>query len=92
MAGFKKTRIDLVEGETPRPLTKRDSFVFPVEEHEIIEAVRLRATRHLGITPNKNEVLRAALKALSRMENGPFIEVFGLIGKVPKGRPRKRLR
>lgn len=94
MVEFRKIRTDLVDGEAPRPLTKRDSFVLPVEDHQLIEVIRRRATPHLGITPNKNEVLRVALHTLACLETEPLKNAFSYLDErpVPKGRPRKRLR
>ena len=76
----------------PLPETKslvRDSFTFPVEDHDLIQKIVNRCLRQ-GVSVNKSETLRAALRLLDQLSDSDLIEAFSGIEKIKTGRPPRK--
>lgn len=82
----------LVSSPPPPPETKslvRDSFTFPVEDHDLIQKIVNRCLRQ-GVSVNKSETLRAALRLLDQLSDLEVIEAFVGIEKIKTGRPPRK--
>ena len=65
---------------------KRDSFLFPPNEHALIKAIQDRVMKS-GHYLNKNEVIRLGLLLLSKMESDQLVEAAKTLPQVVRGRP-----
>lgn len=70
-----------------KPKLVRDSFTFPKDEYEAIEALKLRAAR-LSQPAKKSEVLRAGLMALIAMSDTAFSSALKAVPAIKTGRPK----
>lgn len=77
---------------SPQPEKKslvRDSFTFPVEDHDLIQKIIHRCLRQ-GVSVNKSETLRAALRLLDQLSDSELLEAFQVIEKIKAGRPGRK--
>lgn len=87
----KETRKEKKEGEEgPQPAVKqiRDSFTFPPEDYELIQALVNRCLKK-GLHVTKSETLRAALRKLTALSDEELLEIYRSLSKVKIGRPKK---
>ena len=66
----------------------RDSFTIPKPEYLVLEALKQRAAL-AGSPAKKSELLRAGIKALADMGDGPFLAALGAVPAIKTGRPAK---
>ncbi|PSB03116.1 hypothetical protein [Merismopedia glauca] len=66
----------------------RDSFTFPLEDHELIEKIINRCLKQ-AVSVNKSETLRAALRLLHSLSDEELIKAFSGIERIKTGRPPK---
>lgn len=69
-----------------KPKMVRDSFTFPKDEYEVLEALKLRAAK-LGKASKKTEVLRAGLKAIFAMSDTALLAALQAVPSLKTGRP-----
>ena len=76
--------------EGPQPAAKqiRDSFTFPPEDYELIQALVDRCLKK-GMHVTKSETLRAALRKLTALPDEELLELYRSLSKVKIGRPKK---
>ena len=89
---FEGTNALVYSPPPPPPETKslvRDSFTFPVEDHDLIQKIVNRCLRQ-GVSVNKSETLRAALRLLDQLSDSEVIEAFAGIEKIKTGRPPRK--
>jgi len=89
-------KADAFFGEDTQPQEKeepkrqvRDSFTFPVEDHELIQKIVTRFLQQ-GVSVNKSETLRASLQLLYSLSDQELVDAFSGIKKIKTGRPPKR--
>lgn len=66
----------------------RDSFTFPVEDVELIGALKNRSLQ-CAINATKSEIVRAGLHALNSMSDKELVKILQELEKVKTGRPGK---
>lgn len=66
----------------------RDSFTFPLEDHELIDTIINRCLKQ-AFRVNKSETLRAALRLLHSLDDEELITAFSGIERIKTGRPPK---
>lgn len=64
---------------------KRDSFLFPKEDHALIKSIQERAMRG-GRYVNKNEVVRMALRVFSDLSDEDILNAANELPQVARGR------
>lgn len=69
-----------------KPKMIRDSFTIPKPEYQMIEELKLRATK-LTRPVKKSELLRAGIKALAAMRDGAFLTALAAVPPIKTGRP-----
>jgi hypothetical protein len=76
------------EGRVPPPKEKvvRDSFSFPPQEHQRIDALLSDVLRQ-GIRSNKSEIVRAGLVALQNLPSEERHQIIQSLDKPKPGRP-----
>ena len=68
-----------------KEMVARDTFSMPVEEHAIIEQLRLVAARE-NVLVNKSEIVRAALVLLSEVNSDDLLKRLSMLKKGKPGR------
>lgn len=63
----------------------RESLTLLPEESQLIDSLRLRLAT-LGVIPNRSEVLRAGILALTQLDNAPLATVVARVEKLKPGR------
>ncbi len=89
---FNEENVSVSLPPSPQPEKKslvRDSFTFPVEDHDLIQKIIHRCLRQ-GVNVNKSETLRAALRLLDQLSDSELLEAFQGIEKIKAGRPGKK--
>jgi hypothetical protein len=88
-------RADTILGETTKSAevsapvivpVVRDTFTFPEADYALIAEIQDRCLRSATMI-NKSEIVRAGLKALTRMSDVELAEIVGGLTKVKPGRP-----
>lgn len=69
-----------------KPKMIRDSFTFPKDEYEVLDALKLRAAK-LGKPAKKTEVLRAGIKAMAAMSDVALQAALQAVPSLKTGRP-----
>jgi hypothetical protein len=70
-----------------KPKLVRDSFTIPKDEFAVVDELKLRAGA-LGHPIKKSELLRAGLKLLASMADGPLLAALQAIPSIKTGRPK----
>lgn len=70
-----------------KPKLVRDSFTIPKDEIAVVDELKLRAGT-LGHPIKKSELLRAGLKLLASMADGPLLAALQAIPSIKTGRPK----
>jgi hypothetical protein len=66
----------------------RDSFTMPQADYDLIAALKQKALK-AGLQVKKSELLRASLKALSRLSAAQLKRAISDLEKIKTGRPKK---
>ncbi len=66
----------------------RDSMTIPKDEYAVLDVLKARATK-LTQPAKKTELLRAGIKALAAMGDGPFLAALRAVPSLKTGRPSK---
>ena len=74
----------IVQKVKKRIKTVRDTFTMPQPEYDQIEKLRIRAMKK-GIDRNKSEMIRAGLKALTKMNETEFKEAINQVTRTKRG-------
>lgn len=75
-----------VPATAPPQKVIRDSFTMPSDDYDLIAEIKRRCLK-VGVSANKAEVLRAGLRALSRMPDESLRGAIDNLTKVKTGRP-----
>ncbi|MGJ3501936.1 hypothetical protein PsalN5692_03560 (plasmid) [Piscirickettsia salmonis] len=75
------------EKNTASPV-KRDAFTFPVEDYNLIYDIMDKVEKDVsGVRQiNKSEIVRAGLRALIKLDDKKFSQVFKELPRVKSGR------
>lgn len=74
--------------KTKKPKLVRDSFTIPKDEYQVIDHLKQRSAK-LGQAMKKSELLRAGIKLLNSLADGPFKQALAEVPAIKTGRPKK---
>lgn len=87
-AFFEETQPTLPSSKADSKTQVRDSFTFPLEDHELIEKIINRCLKQ-AMRVNKSETLRASLRLLHSLDDEELVQAFSGIERIKTGRPPK---
>ena len=67
---------------------KRDGFIVPYNDYELIEKSRIRLEKKVLIF-NRTEIIRLALNALNRLDDSELKEIAKGLFRMKSGRPSR---
>lgn len=85
----KAAKVAKVKKVAPKkPKLVRDSFTIPDTDYALFATLKQRALA-AGVEVKKGEILRAAVVALSKLDDAELVKAIGLVERIKTGRPKK---